>query len=187
MNNSKDTVLQEKITPKEEYGMKVRGEVIDKIYKNGKLVQTIESHNLVVNKFLELILALLKEESGYGGIQYWAVGDGSSSWDDTLPSPTLNDTQLTSEIGRVAILASDLTFLNDDYTESATPTHILQIKHTFGTADCNGAWREFGIFGGNATASANSGVMLDRRTHALITKTSEMTVERTLRFILSLT
>lgn len=164
----------------------MKGQIIDKIYKDDILVDTIEGHNLVVNSFLKLAMALLKGQDGLDGIQYWAIGQGESSWDSNLPNPEINATQLTSEIGRVAITASEIKFLNADFTESTNPTNILQIKHTFGANDCNGKWREFGIFGGNAESSANSGIMINKRHHALITKTSDMTIERTMRFTLSL-
>ena len=90
------------------------------------------------------------------------------------------------EIGRVPISASEITFLNADLSVSSVPTNILQIKHTFGPSDCNGKWREFGLFGGNATGSANTGIMVNKRHHGLITKTSEMSIERTMRFTLNL-
>ena len=168
------------------HNVHMKGQIIDKIYKNGVLVDTIEGHNLVVNSFLKLAMALLKGQNGYNGIQYWAIGQGASSWDGNLPDPEINATQLTSEIGRVTITASEIKFLNADFTESSNPTNILQIKHTFGANDCNGKWREFGIFGGNAGSSANSGVMINKRHHALITKTSDMTIDRTMRFTLNL-
>lgn len=162
------------------------GESIDKIYKNGELVKTIEGHNLVVNSFLNLVMCLLKQQSGYAGIQYWAVGSGADSWDSSIPNPEPSATRLTYEIGRVPISADDLSFLDQDYNKVSTPTNILQIEHTFSTEECNGVWREFGIFGGNATSDANSGIMINRRHHEVITKTSEMIVERVMRFNLSL-
>lgn len=163
------------------------GQSIDKIYnKDGKLLDTIVSHNLVVNSFLNLVMCLLKQQSGYAGIQYWAVGSGEESWDSVLPSPDIGATRLTSETGRARILANELEFLDQDYKVTSTPTNILQVSHTFGTDECNGVWREFGIFGGNATSDANSGIMINKRHHAVITKTSEMIVERVMRFTLSL-
>ena len=98
----------------------------------------------------------------------------------------MNATRLTAEIGRVAIPASEITFLDSNYNEVSNPTNIIQIKHTFGVSDCNGTWREFGIFGGNATATTNSGLLINKRHHSVLTKTSEMTVERTMRFTLNL-
>ncbi len=162
------------------------GQSIDRIYKNGVLVDEIVGHNLVVNSFLNLVMCLLKQQSGYKGVQYWAVGSGAEAWDNNMPTPELNATRLTAELGRVPISANDLAFLDADYNVVSTPTNILQIKHTFGSADCNGVWREFGIFGGNATANANSGIMINKRHHKIITKTEEMTVERIMRFTLSL-
>ena len=162
------------------------GESIDKIYKNGELVQTIVGHNLVINSFLNLVMCLLKQQSGYAGIQYWAVGSGADAWDGSIPNPDIKATRLTYEIGRVPISRDDLSFLDKTYDEVSTPTNILQIKHTFGTDDCNGVWREFGIFGGNATADAGSGIMINKRHHEVITKTSEMMVERVMRFTLNL-
>ena len=67
-----------------------------------------------------------------------------------------------------------------------TPSNILQVKRVFGEDECNGTWREFGIFGGNATSAANSGIMINKRHHGVITKTSDMTVERVMRFVLNL-
>ena len=170
----------------DDHSIKMTGQITDRIFKNGVLVEERVGHNLVVNTALNLIMALLKRQSGYSGIQYWAVGSGASSWDNGLPSPTAGDTRLTAEIGRVAIDPSEIVFLNGNLQVSSTPTNIIQITHTFGVNDCNGKWREFGIFGGNATASANSGIMINKRNHEVITKTSEMTVERVMRFTLSL-
>jgi hypothetical protein len=168
------------------HSVRMIGEITDRIFKNGVFVEERKGHNLVVNSVLKLIMCLLKNQSGYSGIQYWAVGSGASSWDSSMPSPDVNATRLTAEIGRVAIPSSEIVFLDSNNNVSSTPTNIIQITHTFGTADCNGVWREFGIFGGNATATANSGLMINKRHHAVITKTSEMTVERVMRFTLSL-
>lgn len=163
------------------------GQITDRIFKNGVLVEEIVGHNLVVNSFLNLIMYLLKHQSGYSGIQYWAIGSGAESWDSSIPTPDINATTLTAELGRVPISADEITFLDPDFNEVSTPTNILQIKHTFGSSECNGVWREFGIFGGNATESLNSGILINKRHHAIITKTEDMTVERTMRFTLNLT
>ena len=168
----------------EPFKVKMKGECIDRIFKNGVLIEEHVGHNLVVTSFLNLISYALKNSNG--GIKYWAVGQGASSWDSNMPNPSLSDTQLTSEIGRVAISSSDITFLNSNGTTSTNPTNILQIKHTFGADDCNGTWREFGIFGGDASSTANSGIMMNKRHHAVITKTSDMTIERVMKFTLGL-
>lgn len=166
--------------------MHMTGQHIDRIYKNGELVEEIEGHNLVVKSFLNLVMCLLKQQSGYTGIQYWAVGSGASSWDSNMPTPDIEATRLTFEIGRMPIAAEDISFLDADYNKISTPSNILEVKHIFGTNECNGVWREFGIFGGNATVSSNSGIMINKRHHAVLTKTEEMTVERIMRFTLNL-
>lgn len=162
------------------------GEITDRIFKDGVLVEERVGHNIIVNSFLKLVMSLCKGGTGYNGIQYWAVGSGEESWDTTTPEPEINAIRLTTEFGRVAIDASEITFVDASGAESATPTNILQIKHVFGPNDCNGKWREFGIFGGDATATANSGVMINKKHHGVITKTSEMSIERTMKFTLSL-
>lgn len=186
MNQRDSEMLSLKTQAKDFSGVHMTGHSIDRIYKNGVLVDEIVSHNLVVNSFLTLVMCLLKQESGYSGIQYWAIGSGDSSWDNSLPSPSVDSTRLTSEIGRVAISSDNIKFLDSDFNEYPTPTNIIQVSHIFGTGDCNGVWREFGIFGGNATDSANSGIMINKRHHAIITKTEEMTIERIMRFTLNL-
>lgn len=171
---------------KEGHQVHMTGEIIDRIHYADGHVEERVGHNLVVNSFLNLVMCLLKQQSGYKGIQYWAVGSGASSWDSSLPNPDISATKLTSELGRVPIAASEIQFLNSNYNVVTTPTNILQISHTFGPTDCNGVWREFGIFGGNATTAANSGIMINKRHHAVITKTEEMTIERIMRFTLNL-
>ena len=171
---------------KEGHQVHMTGEIIDRIHYADGHVEERVGHNLVVNSFLNLVMCLLKQQNGYKGIQYWAVGSGASSWDASLPNPDISATKLTSELGRVPIAASEIQFLNSNYNVVTTPTNILQISHTFGPTDCNGVWREFGIFGGNATTAANSGIMINKRHHAIITKTEEMTIERIMRFTLNL-
>lgn len=179
-------IMNLKTMSKDGHDVHMTGEIIDRIhYADGRVEERV-GHNLVVNNFLNLVMSLLKQQSGYKGIQYWAVGSGASSWDGSMPNPGINSTKLTAELGRVAIGAGEIKFLNSDYNEVSTPTNILQISHTFGPSDCNGVWREFGIFGGNATTAKDSGIMINKRHHAVITKTEEMTIERIMRFTLNL-
>lgn len=179
-------IMNLKTMSKDSHNVHMTGEIIDRIhYADGHIEERV-GHNLVVNNFLNLVMSLLKQQSGYKGIQYWAVGSGASSWDGSMSNPDINSTKLTAELGRVAIGAGEIKFLNSNYNEVSTPTNILQISHTFGPSDCNGVWREFGIFGGNATTAKDSGIMINKRHHAVITKTEEMTIERIMRFTLNL-
>ena len=108
----------------EPFKVKMKGECTDRIFKNGVLIEERVGHNLVVTSFLNLISYALKNSNG--GIKYWAVGQGASSWDSNS------------------------------------------------------------IFGGDASSTANSGIMMNKRHHAVITKTSDMTIERVMKFTLGL-
>lgn len=178
--------MAENVNMGEPVQVKMTGEITDKIYKNGVLVEERTGHNIIVNSFMKLVMAMLKGNMGYNGIQYWAVGSGQQSWDNSPIEPEINASRLTAEIGRVAIPSSEITFLDATGATSNTPTNIIQIKHTFGPNDCNGKWREFGLFGGNSASAPNSGVMINKKHHSVITKTAEMSIERTMKFTLSL-
>lgn len=187
MKRDKDTDMMGIQVSSNDLGrVKMVGEITDKIYKNGELIDVRVGHNIIVNSFLNLTMALMAGATGYTGIQYWAIGSGNASWDSDPVDPAENATQLTDEIGRVAIASSEIKFVDAEYQESATPTNILQIEHSFGANDCNGTWREFGLFGGNATTTANSGIMINKKHHAVLTKTADMTIDRTMRFTLTL-
>jgi hypothetical protein len=164
----------------------VYDELID---KKGKVVYT-KSHNLIVNKFYDLVGGLLKNEATFtGGIQYWAIGEGEgSSWDSLTPAereakslPTL--TGLYNEIARVLVTMS---YLDSSLIPTLTITNRIQITASFGSA-ISGYLREFAIFGGTATASINSGYMLNHKTHAVIPFNiggGASTLNRMLRLIL---
>ena len=186
MSRQDNETLAMKLANGDLSGVHMTGQCIDRIYKNGVLVDEIVGHNLVVNSFLKLVMCLLKQENGYSGITYWAVGSGASSWDSNQPTPAVGDTKLTAELGRKPIDKSNIVFLNSNYEVSSTPTNIIRISHTFGAEDCNGVWREFAIFGGNATSEKDTGIMINKRHHAILTKTNEMSVERVMIFTLSL-
>ena len=154
-------------------------------YKDGRVEEIDRGHNLVVNSLLPLLQCLLKNDSSYKGIQYWAVGSGSDSWDDSAVSPQLTETTLTKEIGRKSITADNIKFMDSGFNETQTPTNIIEITATFGANECNGEWREFGLFGGEATSALNSGTMINKKHHAVLTKTSDMVIERRIRLTLN--
>lgn len=159
------------------------GEVTDRLIdaKTGELIEERVYNNLVVDSCSVLIAGLMK--GTLSGMQYFAVGAGSSSWvNDSLPSPAATDVALLNETYRKAITANDVTFIDASNNESATPTNRLQVKVSFTEAEANGELRELGLFGGNATTTRNSGLMLNRKIHPLIYKTSGMILERIIRF-----
>ena len=152
--------------------------------KTGKVDVIKRDHNIVVDTTLKLIMGMLK--GSLKGIQYWAVGKGLASWDNTPVQPLITEDRLTTELGRKPILASSIVYVNPDtYEVSSTPTNCLSIGCTFDETECNGEWREFGIFGGNATADKDSGFMIDKKHHSVFTKTEDMVVDRKLYLTIS--
>lgn len=155
-------------------------------YSDGRVVETEWSHNLIVSSALTLLTSLLANRDNTVGMQYWAVGSGFQSWDSSMPNPTSSAKVLTSELGRKALTKDNIRFLDAEGMPVDTPTNKIEVSCFFGTNDCNGVWREFGIFGGNATNEADTGILIDKKHHPLITKTNEMTVERVIIFTLNL-
>lgn len=159
------------------------GEFQDTItYADGRVEVKDWNRNMIVNGIAKLVACLMKKHSGYDGLEYWAIGQGLESWDDALPTAKATDERLTSEIGRKAIPASAITFVDVNGQPTTGITNRIQITLEFKENECNGKWREFGIFGGNATGTTNSGIMINHKIHELITKTSAMTIERKIRF-----
>lgn len=166
---------------------KSNGAFQDTIYhKNGEIEVLSWDHNILVNNFTHLIAALFIKASGFTGLGYWAVGTGGAGWtDSSFPEAAVTDSSLVSELGRKAISSSDMVFLDGSGEISATPTSIIKVQATFGTTECNGNWREFGIFGGDATTSLNSGIMINHKNHKLQTKTSDASLTRKIIFTLN--
>ena len=158
--------------------------VTDKItYPDGR-VEVRNYVNTVVDDCSRLIASLMKGQAGHKGITYWAVGSGAGTWDNANPpEPTVGDTRLFNETFRKAINASDITFLDSSNNPTTSVTNKLQISVTFAEEEANGELREFGLYGGNATSNKDSGVMINRKTHGLIYKTSGMRLERTIRIV----
>lgn len=164
--------------------LSVKGEYQDIITHGDGSVEITESHNLIVDDIYKLIAILLGRRTGYTGLQFWAVGSGQSSWNDSnIPDPTVGDTRLVNEIGRVQI--ASVYHVNENLEQTLQETNRIAVEVTFGKDDCNGTWREFGIFGGNANANANSGVMINHKTHGAILKTNEMEITRRIIFTFS--
>lgn len=159
------------------------GEFIDTIYHSDGRVEVRESRNTIVNDIGKLIACLFKAQAGYSGLQYWAVGSGSDAWDNTNPpTASVTDTGCVNEIGRKAITSANIAFIDNSNVVTATVTNRLQVTLTFAENECNGVWREFAIFGGNATATLRSGIAINHKNHAILVKTNTMVVERQIRF-----
>jgi hypothetical protein len=161
----------------------VRGKWQDKIiYENGTVVISDWTPNQVQNTNATLLASLMKIEAGITGIQYIAVGAGLAAWDAVPPAQPYTQTTLTTEYFRKAIAPAEITFRDALGNLSLPPTNIIQIDVTLLPAEANGTQREFGIFGGNATAAADSGYMVNWLVHGRIDKDATMTIQRSVRF-----
>lgn len=164
---------------------KYKGEVLDYAVdpKTGERKLIHHGHNIVVDSASTLIACLMKGQSGMGGIQYFAVGRGSSNWsNEQPPMPDAVTSRLVAESFRKKIKPENIVFITTDNEVSETPTNRLQITVMFEEEEANGELRELGIFGGNATAMKDSGLMINCKIHPLIYKTNGMKLERIIRF-----
>jgi len=162
---------------------KFTGEIFDYIiYPDGTKELIRNDFNIIVNNCSVLIACLFKNSPTHSGILYWAVGSGSESWeDDAPPDPLITDSALLNETFRKEIDSADIVFLDGSNEETLTPTSKIQITGRFLYSEANGKLREFGLYGGDATATKDSGLMINRKTHPLIVKTTGLQLERVLR------
>lgn len=171
----------------EQLEKKFIGEVEDTIIHvaTGEREKLDISYNVVVDRASILIASLLKGETGFTGIGFWEVGSGASTWpDDNPPSPLKGDTALLLPTFRKAILPADIKFITSGDVVTTTPTNRLEVKVKFGVSEANGYLREFGIFGGKGAVAGTlgSGYMVNRKTHGAIFKTTDIELERVIRF-----
>lgn len=160
-----------------------KGEVFDTIHHvDGTIEKRERSFNIVVDSISKLISALIKHETAYiDGRLYWAVGQGLPNWDTAPYSPVATTTTLIDEVFRKQITSRS--FIDTEGNPTEVVTNRLQLDITLETNEANGfSLREFGIFGGNVTSVADSGVMINHKAHSRIDKEEGMKVERSVRF-----
>jgi hypothetical protein len=120
--------------------------------------------------------------NNFAPIRYLAIGSGEPSWDanPNNVSKPVTQTNLTTEFTRFAVTADEFEFLDDSGAllspQSLSPR--FRLTRLLGANDANGDLREFGLFGGNASADPNTGVMFNWITHPLIQKDTTLIIER---------
>lgn len=133
---------------------------------NGFVVEG-EGHNLITDGMRNVLAALLAGQGGYSGVQYWAVGSGDAGADPlSPPAPSPSDTKLAVETGRVPVTISFVDDFGEATTGNALSKHV-KIQAVFDKGIATGQNSEFGLFGGNASGTAESGILLNRVTHPL--------------------
>jgi len=155
--------------------------------------------NQVQDSSLNLITGLLTNSSGMtsppvanlGAISFLALGSGQSTWDadpSNVVKPT-TQTTLETETFRFSLSPNDFVFLNSSSGATLSPQALssrFKVSYTLGTADANGDLREFGLFGGDATSTLDSGIMFNWITHPLIQKDNTLTIQRTIDIAFSI-
>lgn len=140
--------------------------------------------NAIMSGCRVLLAALIKGDAE-AGIKYWAVGEGQAAW-DTAPPTTIDRTRLQSEVARQAIAAPQIQFWNTQWQTpgndmpSSTPSFALDIRAEFKEAIWGKTLREFGLFGGNAAAGANTGYLINHKVHTPLQVPSGATLQRRL-------
>lgn len=135
--------------------------------------------NLIVANAKILLAALLKNDPTYpAGILYHAVGEGDPSW-DTLgtPGPSFVQTTLVDEAFRKS--PTQIVYIDGMGDPTLTPTNIIRVKTIFATGDLPPAGvdlREHGLFGGDATVAADTGLMIDAINMSSIWKDNTVTL-----------
>jgi hypothetical protein len=139
--------------------------------------------NQIQNTFSKLLACWARAESGYDRINYFAVGSGLVSWDTTPPTQSYNQTTLTTEYFRKAVPQADIIFIDPvtNLPTGGTPSRKLEITCTLSTSEGNGTLREFGLFGGTATGTLDSGEMVNWIVHYRIDKDSSLEIQRKVR------
>ena len=178
--------------------------------KGGEILAEKEVKNLIVESASVLMARRLApgdnttspvppvDYEPISGLKYLAVGIGlledpslpydpitnpvSSAWN--LQNPTeekITDTALVGELFRKEF--TSWSFLNNDLPVSY-PTNVLRLVTTFDVNEATGPLTEMGLFGGDATEAANSGIMFNYKTFAVWNKPadSQLTITWKLTF-----
>lgn len=186
------------VKPKNTMSGEIHDVIID---KDGNRRELPVDHNLIVSNCSVLLAQLLKStlkndptsectgdsDDERSGIKYWAIGDGDKN--GSAEAPSLNDLKLQNEYYRQYIKPADIVFLTSNDAVSESPTNRLRIRIVVDYDKANmsdgnhGPWTEFSIFAGpDAKSTKDSGIMINRKVHDPIYKSSDIKVERTLIF-----
>lgn len=139
--------------------------------------------NTIVNTAWPLVAGLLKNDPDMSGILYWAVGAGDPAWDQNPITANPAADGLHTELSRQVIDAAQIAYLNPDGTPSEIPTNSIEASAVFNW-EADQTLREFGLFGGNASAEINSGYMINYVVHPRLDLAAGSNLFRRVRFTL---
>lgn len=155
-------------------------------YLNGEQVEQPWARNQVQFDWSTLVAELLRStrigtSALVGGASFIAVGEGDEAWDLSTPTKSRSQVTLESELWRGPINGVTEVFFcdPDTFVVSGTPTRALRFELTI-PLEVVGDLREFALFGGSATATTDSGRMLNWVSHTLVEKNVTFTIQRTI-------
>lgn len=169
--------------------MKVVGRWKDRIrqvngpWEEGQEGQFEWDFNQIQNSFASLLASWCRAEAGYDRIGFMGIGSGAAGWDSVPPTQLYSQTILTAEYFRKAISQVSIVFI-DPITNISTggvPSSKIELTVLLASGEANGTLREFGLFGGTATVSLDSGEMVNWVVHSRIDKDSSIEIERKVR------
>lgn len=158
----------------------IRGRYRDFVYEceAGLIFDSGWLSNTIANSAWPLIAGLLKNDPRLAGILFCAVGAGNSAWDGTHTSPSSVADQLEDEIDRVAVPIEDIVYLDSDETPVEGPTTRIRVSVNFQWTDQDQTLREFGLFGGDASQTKDSGYLINHVIHPRIDLVASETLTR---------
>jgi len=181
----------------ENLNVQLEGQFIDEIYENkdgkdilvstesGKVICTaFWKNNLIVDVVKSLLAGLFANETSFtGGVLYHALGRGDVSWDTTVPDPSASDVALFDEHYRTTPDSINYLDISNNVVSFSHSVSKIEVTTTFdyGDAGADGSIREQGLFAGDATASLDSGIMVNAIRHKEIYKDSTIKIVRRIR------
>jgi hypothetical protein len=159
----------------------MRGRYRDTLTEDGRSTTTGWRKNLVVDRCYALLAGLAKNEPDLSGVLFMALG-GPPSGSSELPQPS--DLRLQNEIHRQAISPAGIGFLDGADAPTRVPTSRLSMRIVLRGEDLGATpgiparLHEFGLFGGDASANAGSGFLINRVVHDPIEIAADAVLER---------
>jgi hypothetical protein len=133
-------------------------------------------HNMIVNKASVFMAKRMYSGASWGaGIGYLAVGIGYGTGTIQVPQPEdATYVKLRNELARKAIQTCQYIDASGNIAGAGVETNIVQYITTFLTSEANGAIVEMGLFGGDASATKDSGYMFNYKAIPVWMKTSDI-------------
>ncbi|WP_373500584.1 hypothetical protein [Desulfococcus sp.] len=139
--------------------------------------------NTIVLAAWPLMAGLLKNDPSLRGILFWAVGGGLSAWDAVRPPADITAARLAEEFDRMPVAPEAMVYIGADGRPSGVPTPCIEAAVVF-TWGRNLVLREFGLFGGDATETPGSGILINHVIHPRMEIAAGRTLTRRLRLTL---